>query len=294
MDREDQRQPRRDPGERPEQRLQPLAPVDVRGPMQRDHAVALSIAALAWASPRAPSVQGGRRHPRQQVLQGIDHDVADEADPALGDPLAAEVGHGALLAREQQLGQVIDEHPVGFFRHRAIEAAQPRLDMRHRHLPRRRRERAGEAEIGVAEDHDEDRARGRQHRVQRLQHRAEPRAARAAADPEVDLGLGQLELAQQRRAELGIEMLPGMHDLQPDLRPQRADERRELDEIGSRTDDRGDQRRRPATGVLGFGNRQAQAPLPAARPRTARSVARLMSWRGYGLLTTSRKLLVVR
>ena len=63
------------------------------------------------------------------VEKGIDHDVADEADTCGVDPFADQVGLGAALCRVEAVGDLIGQDAVDFFRHLAVVAAQPGLDM---------------------------------------------------------------------------------------------------------------------------------------------------------------------
>ena len=56
--------------------------------------------------------------------QGIDHDVADKANPALGNAFSAQIGIRIGGRRQQQVGNLIGQHAIDLFGHRAIPAAE--------------------------------------------------------------------------------------------------------------------------------------------------------------------------
>lgn len=82
---------------------------------------------------QAPSLQ---RVPlasfRQQGQQRVDHHVAHQVHLRVGMPFATEILDPGRLRDQQQIRQRIGHQPVDFLRHRPIEAAQSRLDVRHR------------------------------------------------------------------------------------------------------------------------------------------------------------------
>src|SRR5829696_2734885 len=81
-----------------------LGVVDVGGPVQRDHAVALGQSVCG--------AHGGRIKAVQVAEQGVDHRIADEVDTVRVDAFPAEVTDGLRAGGEQQLGELVDQAPV--------------------------------------------------------------------------------------------------------------------------------------------------------------------------------------
>ena len=106
----------------------------------------------------------------------IAHHVAHDL-PSAGHALLLELRRGALVGAEEEGRQPVDLDPVSLFGHRQVEAAQPGLDVRDRHLfARGVRPGQGRVRIAVDEhpvgplrlDHLADR-RGHRYRVGRPQ-----------------------------------------------------------------------------------------------------------------------------
>ena len=103
-------------------RGQLLGVVDERRPVQRDERVVARLDAELLPAPA--------RARRVDVLeQRVDHRVPDEVHRRR-DPLALEVRDRLLRVGEQDVAEVVGEHAVVLLRHRAVEAAEPRLDVR--------------------------------------------------------------------------------------------------------------------------------------------------------------------
>lgn len=56
--------------------------------------------------------------------QGVDHDVADEADSLGRDALALQIGRCVPLGGVEAIGDLVGEDAVDFFRHGPVETAQ--------------------------------------------------------------------------------------------------------------------------------------------------------------------------
>ena len=125
MSRKDDRDGLRELRERSHRRRQQLVVVHERGAVERDEGV------LPRSDPEARprcSGPGG-----VDVLEErVDHRVSYEVDAPLVDSLALQVLEGALRVGEEQRADVIGEPAVVLLRHRVVEAAQARLDVRNR------------------------------------------------------------------------------------------------------------------------------------------------------------------
>ena len=86
--------------------------------------------------------------------QGVDHRVADEVHPLLGDPLGAQVLDRLVAVEEEVLRRGVGDDPVDLLGHRAVEAAQAGLDVgdRDRSLGRGQRRRQGRVDV-AGDDH---------------------------------------------------------------------------------------------------------------------------------------------
>jgi hypothetical protein len=103
-------------------------------------------------SARGQSEPRGLGHIANGLLdrhEAVDHRVADEVHARFVDPLGAEVVDCVLAVDEQQLGELICEHPVDFLGHLAIEAAQARLDVSNWNLELGRHQRCCECRVDV-------------------------------------------------------------------------------------------------------------------------------------------------
>ena len=64
--------------------------------------------------------------------QRVDHHVTDEVDSRGSDAFALQILIGIPACGEQDFAKRVRNNAIDFFRHRAVEAAQPGLDVCHR------------------------------------------------------------------------------------------------------------------------------------------------------------------
>jgi hypothetical protein len=125
MQREDERQPLAQIAQHLEQRAERGGVVDVGRPVQRDDAVAAADVERRTGRPcraRAFARSDGLRAIGEQR---IDHDVADEVGALGGNAFARQVVVRRALGRVQEIGDLVGQHAVDLFGHRAVVAAQP-------------------------------------------------------------------------------------------------------------------------------------------------------------------------
>ena len=166
------------------------------------------------------------------------HHVADLADaprdPVAGraDPLGREIAHRGLRRAEEPRGEVIGRDAIQLLGHPTVEAPQPRLDMRDRHVELGRREGARQGRVGVSVDEHRIGAGVDEHRLDRSEHRARLRTVRSASDAEMVRRCGNAELLEEHRRHRRVVVLPGVDD---DLRRtggrERSRDRRRLHEL---------------------------------------------------------------
>ena len=118
--------------------------------MQGDEPV---VAAARRPSSSHGACGAGRVDVREQR---VDHRVADEMDASSRSiPSAARFSSAFSRVDEQDVLEMVGQHAVVLLGHRAVAAAQARLEMRDRDVELDRRERAGERRVHVAGDDDE-------------------------------------------------------------------------------------------------------------------------------------------
>ena len=206
--------------DRVDDRAQPVR-LGVRLAVDRQHRVGRLVAAAR-----------SRRATGSKSRVASRHHVADHL-PAAGDALRLELRRRALVGTEEQRRQPVDLDPVPLLGHRQVEAAQPRLDVRDRHLLARG-VRSGERRVRVAVD---------EHPVGplRLDHLADRRGHRhrvGGAQVEPVRRLREAELVEEDLRHLGVPVLPRVqHDLVDPRLAERHRERRRLDELGPVPDD---------------------------------------------------------
>ena len=208
-------------------------------------------------------VRGGRGQsvdPRPHRHERVDHRVAHLVDhplrPALGQQVVARLGR----VDEQQLRHLVGDHAVQLLGHRAVEAAEARLDVPHGDQQLGGHDRPGHRRVDVAGDQHDVRRRLEQHRFQPLHHTRGLLRVRSRADVEVVVGLPHAQLVQEHLRHRVVVVLAGMHDELLELvRPPRklGDDRRGLHEVRARPDDGHD----PAATAHALSRR----PVPGAR-----------------------------
>ena len=177
-------------------------------------------------------------------------------------PSVREVLDRLLLVDEQQARDVIGEHAVVLLGHRAVAAAQARLEVRDRDLELHRRERSRERRVHVAGDDDERRLALQQHLLDADERPGGLLGVRAGADAEEDVRRRQPELLEEDRRHVGVVVLPGVHEHELEAgieRLQRAVDGRRLHEVRAGADheaNRGGHASMLATEAVGRGSRQ--------------------------------------
>ena len=204
-----QRQVASNSKQRAEQRAEHLHRIHCRGTMQRHHPIA------AWLQ-HPVGDQFAQRWPRQRrgtmLQQRIDHHVADHHDAPGRHAFRREIAIRAFFGCEQQIGNRIREHAVDLFGHRAIETAQPRLNVDHPDAEFRRIQRAGDRRIHIADHQDRVRPLRFEHALERFDDAGGLLAVAARADLEIDVRLRQPQIAKKQRRHLRTVVLPGVHE----------------------------------------------------------------------------------
>ena len=62
--------------------------------------------------------------PREEALEGVNHDIADQIDSLLGSAFSEQVFHAAGLRDEKKIRQGIGENAIDLFRHGSVKAPQ--------------------------------------------------------------------------------------------------------------------------------------------------------------------------
>src|SRR3954447_3985258 len=155
------------------------------------------------------------------------------------DALAVQIGNRGFGGAQQQSAQMIDQHAVDLFRHSAIERAQARLEMRHRHMQLGRRQSAGQRRVGIAWHQHDVRVLGEYRLLNAGQHAAGHLPVAATVDVEIDPRSGDPELIEEYARHSRVEMLTGMqqHFLDVVARRNCARNRRDLYELWSCSND---------------------------------------------------------
>ncbi len=206
---------------------QRLPLVDIHRAMQRDDAIGAGVEPVSLSRPRR--LDRGPLH-----FVGVDHDVADPLDARIGNSLGAQVLVGVGRRRPQEIGDGIGDDTVDLFGHGAVAAAEPRLEVGQRNTHLGRDERASQRRVHVAHHHHpvgpalEAEPLVGHHHARRL-----PGVA-AAAHPQMTVGAGEAEVAQERVRHVVVVMLTGVDEdrLAPIRRREHPVERRHLHEIG--------------------------------------------------------------
>jgi hypothetical protein len=168
----------------------------------------------------------------------VDHDVADERDPACG-PLVVQVAQPGRLGDEVQVGDLVGLAPVELLGHTVVEAAKSRLDVCDLHCVAPGHRGAGDGRVDVADHQDDVRASLEQQRLERALDALDLLEARCRAHPEVDVGSRNPQLLEEDLREIGVEVLTGVHQdtAHPRCRLHPPHQWRDLREVGARPDD---------------------------------------------------------
>jgi hypothetical protein len=212
---------------------------------------------------------GGRPGGAEAVLESnkrVDHRVADEVHPGLGDPLGPQVYDRLIGMQEEQLGELVGDDPVDLLGHGAVEAAQAGLDVgdRDAHLDRGQHRRQGR--VDVARDEDEVGLLGLQHRLQPLHRPRRLRCMGPRAHLQHVVRGRHPELLEEDLRHQPVVVLAGVDDRVAALGQagaQGGDHRRRLDEVRPGPDHVEDPHRGASVPRLAAG-------APAATPKRGR------------------------
>ena len=138
-------------GDRPHQVLEYLRIVHVGRTVHRQEDVFALCDAVALRRREAPGSIAVRQ-------QRVDHHVADEMDALVRDPFTPQVVVRRMFSSEQQVGQVIGQHPVDLFGHASVEASEAGFDVGDGDPQLCRHQSAGQRRIDISDDEHEIRA----------------------------------------------------------------------------------------------------------------------------------------
>ena len=161
-----------------------------------------------------PEPRGGARG-AEAVLerdQGVDHRVADEVHALLGDALGAQVLDRLVAVQEEVLGELVGDDPVDLLGHRAVEAAQARLDVGDRDPHLRRGQRRRQGRVDVAGDEHQVGRLVDQDRLEALHHPRRLLGVAARADLEHVVGRRHPELLEEDLRHQPVVVLAGVDD----------------------------------------------------------------------------------
>ena len=147
--------------------------------------------------------------PRQVVEQRIVHHVSHLVDSG-HDPLAAQVLHRAVGRAEQQRGEMISNHAIDFFRHGAVVASQPGLDVGHGNPQLAGRQAPGQRGIRVTVHQHEIRPFLLYHRFEPLQHAGSLLSVRAGPNPQVICGRRHIQFLEKDGRHVVVIVLAGV------------------------------------------------------------------------------------
>ncbi len=214
--------------------------IHVGRPVQGQHRV---VARLQAECLQAGSL-GGEGAVSQQ---GVDHDVADEDDAGGIDTLVAQVGVGAAIGGEEDVGEGIGAQAVEFLGHVAVPRTQAGLHVGHGDAELLRRQCAGQGGVDVA--HHQHQVGG-VFQAGLLEGQHHPRSllgVTAGTDAEIDVRARQAEIGKEGLAHPLVVVLAGVYQHRLDPVPSSCHgfhDRRDLHEVGSRTDHVDDFQRR--------------------------------------------------
>ena len=235
VDRKDQRQvgARRQPPYRLGDPFEPAAEILAAVAGDPDDALARE-ARLDPGQPRRQPRFGGDS--RGDPVQRVDHGVAGDVDGVRRDVFAEQGGGGGLGRGAVQRGDGADDLAVDLLGPRMVDvaAAQPGLDMRHRHLAIIGGERAAHRGRGVALDHHPIGLFGVHYRAQPGQQRGGQRVEALVGAHQVEIVIGhhpgEPEHAVEQRAVLRRDTDPAD---EPRVAPERVEQREQLDRLGA-------------------------------------------------------------
>jgi hypothetical protein len=168
---------------------------------------------------------------RQQLEDGFDDGVPRLDHAVSVDPFGGQVLDVDSGGRTAQVGEMVGDDSIVFFRHVAVEAAQARLDVADGDVAGVGSNGSGEDGVGVAlHDHGIRGPLGEQ-LVQLLDGDPDLRTAGETTDGEEHIRLLQAHLGEEGAAQLGVVVLAGVDD--EGGVAQQPDQVGELDDLGS-------------------------------------------------------------
>src|SRR3990172_5797130 len=202
--------------------------VDVAGAVQRHQYVGGGV------QPQPRQRPGRLIGPRQEVKEGVRHDVAHRVD-AGADPLGAQVLRRGRRRAEEEAGAVVGEDAVDLLRHAPVEAAETGLHMGEANVELGGDQRPRQRGVRVAVDEHDVRRLGLHERLQGQHHARRLLTVAAGTHAQVPVRARHLQLLQEYLAHVRVVVLAGVHQQFVVQGPERAADRRRLDVLGSRS-----------------------------------------------------------
>ena len=218
------------------QRLRKLLPVHESRAVERDDEVRPGRKPKALVNDAAVDPLA-HRHER------VDHRVAHVVNRLDRAAFANEVLACLWRVDEQQIGYGVGQDAVDLLGHRAVERAQPRLDVADSNAQLGRHDRGGERRVDIAGNEHDVRPPLQQHGLEPLHDARCRRCMGASPDVEPDVGLANPEFVEEHLRHGGVVMLTGMDERvfeRLGTLGQSRDDRRDLHEVGTGADDRDD------------------------------------------------------
>jgi len=146
------------------------------------------------------------------MVQGhVEHHIAHFFNLGIGHALATQVGAGGGSGREQPARDAVRQDAVDLFGHGHVEAAQTRLNVRHRNVQFGRSQRTGQGGVGVAIDQHGVGFFGQQDFFNLFEHAARHGPMPAAMNVQKVVGLVHAQLVKEDIGHVGVKVLAGVH-----------------------------------------------------------------------------------
>src|SRR5690606_29124683 len=177
-----------------------------------------------------------------EVQDRVVHHVTHEMRPLAPEPFALQVPNGRLGRREEGAREMVDEDTVDLFWHATVERAQTCFDVRDGDVELGGRQATCQGRVGVTVDERPVGSFLQQDAFDAREHPAGHGSVRTARDAQVPLRWSDPELVEEDGAHVAVVVLAGVDEHLVDVRHERelARDRRCLDELRSRADDRDD------------------------------------------------------
>jgi len=175
---------------------------------------------------------------RKETPDGLDDRVAGEEHPVAGDTFSGQIVDVDPGRCRAQVRQVIGDDPVVFLRHVAVSAPEAGLDVNEGNPPGVRCERACGDSVGVALYDDGEGAVLGEVSIEELGCITDLVSSGGASHPQVQIGFGKVQLAEERRREVGVVVLTGVNH--PSSVAEQPDDMTQLDDLGPCAEHDGD------------------------------------------------------